>query len=81
MKRCDICNEGFNPHEEDTCITCREQSRAVTFEMYSELRDLFSDFGKAVEEFVNQEKAKGKAEFFQNKWKEKFNLLLEKLDC
>jgi hypothetical protein len=27
MKKCDICNEEFNPHEENTCGFCRKEIR------------------------------------------------------
>lgn len=80
MVRCEICNDVFNPHEEQICQECKYESQVFSFEMYKEMKDIISDYQKTVREFIDEEDESGRAFEFQEIWRENFTLLLERTD-
>jgi RecJ-like exonuclease len=78
MKRCDICDEYFNPHEETTCKECRKQSQAISFERYLESRGLIKEFELLMQDFVDKYDPLSK--YFTGRGREKLESVLGKLN-
>jgi len=78
MKRCDICDEYFNPHEETTCKECRKQSQAISFESYLGAQDIIKEFELLMRDFVDKYDPLSK--YFTGRGCEKLESVLEKLN-
>jgi hypothetical protein len=52
MKRCEICEDLFNPHEEVICKKCKDIISDIHIERYHEAKDRISVLEERIAEFL-----------------------------